>query len=93
MREAPANAILFAEGDRAVFSLWYFHLALRQRPDLAIIAADLLHFDWYQETLRSVYPSLAIRGPFPWPETIMSLNPSRPACFVEFTEVTSITCP
>ena len=40
------DAILFASGDRAGFTTWYFHFTLHQRPDLTVIATDLLHFDW-----------------------------------------------
>jgi hypothetical protein len=89
---APANAIVFARGDRAVFALWYFHFALHERPDLVVIATDLLHFDWYQETLRSTYPALVLPGPFPWPETVMDANPLVPACFVEYTGQTIMDC-
>jgi hypothetical protein len=89
---APENAMIFAKGDRAVFTLWYFHFALRERPDLAVLASDLLHFDWYQETLQSTYPSLAVPGPFPWPETIVIANPRRPACFVRYSDGPEIEC-
>ena len=89
---APENAILFAQGDRAVFTLWYFHYALGERPDVAVLAVDLLHFDWYQETLRSTYPALVVPAPFPWPETILSANPSRPACYAEYSDKSRIDC-
>ena len=90
---APENAIVFAEGDEAVFALWYYHFALGERADLAILATDLLHFDWYQENLRATYPSLVVPGPFPWPEAITVANPSRIACYVQHTNRTEISCP
>jgi hypothetical protein len=83
---APENALIFAKGDRTVFTLWYYHFALSERPDLAVMASDLLHFDWYQETLQSTYPSLAVTGPFPWPGTIAAANPLRPACYVQYED-------
>jgi hypothetical protein len=89
---APENAMLFATGDEAVFTLWYFHFALGQRPDLAVVASDLLHFDWYQETLRSTYPSLVLPGSFPWPETMAFANPSRPACSVRYDDQMEFQC-
>jgi hypothetical protein len=89
---APENAMLFAKGDEAVFTLWYFHFALGQRPDLVVVATDLLHFDWYQETLRSTYPSLIVPGPFPWPETMAFANPLRAACSVEYVEPMQLQC-
>lgn len=88
----PMNAIVFAKGDRAVFTMWYFHFALRERSDIIVIATDLMHFDWYQETLRSVYPSLFLPGPFPWPETVMQANPLAPVCYVEYVERAMIDC-
>ena len=38
----PRDAILFAEGDKAIFAMWYFHFALRARPDLVVIARELV---------------------------------------------------
>jgi hypothetical protein len=87
----PPEAILFTTGDRAIFALWYFHFALHERPDLAILAEDLLHFDWYQENLRA-YPSLALSSPFPYVETITRANPGRAACRVQYTERAVIEC-
>ncbi len=89
---APDHALVFAKGDRAVFSLWYFHFALGERRDLAILAEDLLHFDWYRETLQATYPALEISGRFAWPETIGLDNPSRPFCTVEYTTQAEIHC-
>lgn len=88
----PANAIVFAKGDRAIFVLWYYHFALHQRKDLSVLATDLLHFDWYQENLKSTYPSLILPEPFPWPETITTVNPSRATCQVQYTDYTEIKC-
>jgi hypothetical protein len=89
---APKGAMIFAEGDRAIFALWYFHFALHQRPDLAVMASDLLHFDWYQETLQSTYPTLVVPKPFPWPESMAFANPSRPVCYVQYAGETQIRC-
>lgn len=89
---APENAILFAQGDRAVFALWYFHFALEERPDLSVVAQDLLHFDWYQENLHATYPSLVVPGPFPWMETIAMANPSRAICLVRYSDAPKPDC-
>jgi hypothetical protein len=90
--EAPQGAILFAKGDRAVFTLWYFHYALGERPDVAVLAVDLLHFDWYQQNLRTTYPWLMVPGPFPGPETLSETNPSRAACYIRYTGHTEMNC-
>jgi hypothetical protein len=88
----PDHALVFAKGDRAVFSLWYVHFALGQRPDLVILAEDLLHFDWYLENLQATYPSLEVSGRFAWPETLGLDNPTRPLCTVEYRTQAEIHC-
>jgi len=89
---APENALVFAKGDQAIFALWYFHFGLGERPDLAVLATDLLHFDWYQETLHASYPSLTLTGPFPYPETISIANPTRAVCYVQYSVQAEIDC-
>ncbi len=92
LAQAPANAIVFAKGDKAIFTMWYFHFALQNRPDLAIVVTDLLGFDWYQETLSSTYPKLILPGPFPFAEVMASENPERPICYIEYMESAKIDC-
>jgi len=89
---APGRAILFAEGDNALFTLWYFQYALRDRPDLAIVSTDLLQFRWYLQTLHSTYPDLNLPGPLPFVETVVVANPGRPVCYVQYIQVPEINC-
>lgn len=88
----PPDAIVFVEGDQAVFASWYFHFALKQRTDISIIAIDLLHWDWYLDSLRMAYPLMNFSTPFPWPTTIVGENPTRPACFVKYKGSYEIFC-
>ena len=92
MAEVPKDTLVFVKGDRAVFTIWYFHFALQERTDMVVIAEELLHFDWYQETLGDNYPSLNIPTPFPWSQTIIDANPTRPVCYVQYIEQTEIDC-
>jgi len=89
---APTDAIVFAEGDQAVFSLWYFQYALHKRTDLVIISTDLLQFEWYFQTLQSSYPDLNLPVPFPFPETVIAANSDRPVCYVEYLQSEEINC-
>jgi len=89
---APKHAVVFAQGDEAVFSLWYFQYALRNRPDLAIVSADLLQFKWYLQTLRSTYPDLNLTGSLPFTGTVVVANPGRPVCYVQYIQVAEINC-
>ncbi len=92
LSSAPQGAIVFAKGDKAVFTMWYFHFALNERPDLAIVATDLLSFDWYQQNLHTTYPELQLPGPFPFAETMAAQNPDRPVCFIQYIDETQIQC-
>jgi hypothetical protein len=92
MSEVPQDALVFVKGDRAVFTLWYFHFALGQRQDVIVIAEELLHFDWYVETLRATYPALMIPAPLPWTETLVAANSQRAVCYIQYTNVAEIEC-
>lgn len=92
MYEVPKDALVFLKGDRAVFTIWYYHFALGQRRDVAVVAEELLHFDWYLETLADTYPDLDVPGPLPWAQNVADANPNRPACFVEYAEREEILC-
>jgi hypothetical protein len=92
MSGVPKDALVFVKGDRAVFTTWYFRFALKERPDMIVIAEDLLHFDWYQETLQSTYPLLNLPGEFPWPQSIANANPARMTCYVQYTDRAEIDC-
>ena len=72
--------------------MWYFHYALKNRPDVVVVVTDLLHYDWYQETLRSSYPLLELPGPFPFAETVAAVNSERPVCYIEYIQSTQIHC-
>jgi hypothetical protein len=89
---APARALVFAEGDGAIFTLWYYQYALRDRPDLAIIAPDLLGFNWYLQTLQATYPDLNIPGPVAFAESLAAANPGRPNCYVQYIQAPEINC-
>ncbi len=91
MAQMPADTLVFVQGDQAIFSLWYFHYALGQRADIAIIASELLPFGWYQDTLKATYPSLAVPGPLP--DALISANSDRPVCIVEYNGQAQIRCP
>ena len=73
---APHGAIVITASDRDTFPLWYYHYALGQRSDIAVVVAPLLDFAWYRENLRAVYPQLQIpkHPDRPWIETLAALN-------------------
>ncbi len=58
----------------------------------SVVAEELLHFDWYLETLRDTYPMLDVPGPLPWAQNVADANPARPVCYVQFTGQEEIDC-
>jgi hypothetical protein len=79
----PQNAIVFAEGDQAALALWYYHYALKERPDMAVIATDLLPNEWYQQTLRRNYPALNLPDEFfMFTAEIVAHNPEKEICYI-----------
>ena len=83
---APEDAILLSQEDRDTFALWYYHYALGERPDLAVIVQPHLSYAWYRETLENVYPDLVLPGGGALtPESFKELN-RRPVCRVELEE-------
>jgi hypothetical protein len=79
LASAPARALIFTKGDEATFSLWYFHYAYHERPDVAVISSDLLIQPWYRIVLMHTYPDLIVSDNALQPEIIRG-NPARPAC-------------
>lgn len=78
---APARAMIFASGDEATFSLWYFHFAYHERPDVAVISSSLLLEPWYRAVVAYTYRDLAV-APNALEADIIRDNPARPRCDV-----------
>jgi hypothetical protein len=76
---APPNAIVVSDSDLDTFPLWYYHYALGERPDLAVIVDPLLEFDWYRRNLRAVYRHLQIpeTAESGWLDAIAAANRQR----------------
>ena len=55
---APPSAVLLTPGDPSIFALWYFQHVGGLRPDLTLVDANLLGFDWYRARLAVRYPDL-----------------------------------
>jgi hypothetical protein len=88
---APARAVIFTEGDEATFSLWYFHYAYRQRPDIAVVCNDLLVQPWYRDILRQNYPDLVVPE-HSEEQDIIRDNPQRTTCQLAPNLQASLIC-
>lgn len=87
LQVAPPNALVVTSEDRDSFVLWYYHFALAERRDVAIVVEPLLDFAWYRTNLTSVYPTLTLPadpaevGVTGWSAALQAANaPERPFC-------------
>jgi hypothetical protein len=89
----PPQAIVLAKGDYALFSLWYYHFVLKERPDIAVLAEGLLSYPWYIDILHDTYSTLNISLQDVLSQHIAQANPMRPTCAVLIiNEQMSIDC-
>ena len=58
MTNMPTDAIVLTPGDRSIFTLWYTQNVDKQRPDLTLVDANLMAFDWYRIRLAKHNPTL-----------------------------------
>ena len=60
---AAPGALIMTQGDRATFWLWHGLYAEERRPDVAVVNAPLLAYDWYREQVRRLSPDLVVPEP------------------------------
>jgi len=52
----PNQAIIIADNEQHVFSLWYLLYGTKSNKKVMVISSRLLQFDWYIEQIRNQYP-------------------------------------
>ncbi len=78
LAEAEPRAVIVSAGDRTTFALWYAVYGLGQRPDVALLNANLFGFDWYRATLRETHADVFADLPEP-PPALEALLPALAA--------------
>jgi len=60
----PEDAVLFADGDEALFALWYYRQAVAYRNERSVIVSQgLLEYDWYYDGLRRIMSEVSFKPP------------------------------
>jgi hypothetical protein len=90
---APPAAIILTSADQDTFPLWYEHFALGRRPDLTVVAAPLLGFAWYRESLRTTYPHLALPTTPPAAGWEAALEATGRVCRTVLASEPQLVCP
>ena len=82
MLTVPRQAMIFTDGDKDSFTLWYYQYVLQERKDIAIIVTNLLPYDWYRSSLAATYPDLSLPASTTgsWETEVMAFNKNRPVC-------------
>jgi hypothetical protein len=90
---APPNAILLAQEDEEIFTLWYYQIIMEQRPDLAIIALGLINEPWYLKNIALQYPQINPEYDPTTPiEVLIQNNPKNPICDIDYQNPNPIFC-
>lgn len=93
--QAPNRSLILTFRDQDSFPLWYYHLGQGKRPDLVIVTAPLLGFDWYRASLRATYPQLnlpdlALAG---WEDALMrQYAADGPICRIQLDQAPPLVC-
>lgn len=89
----PADTLVTTPGDPTIFTLWYFQLAEKQRPDLIIVDQNLFGFDWYRARLQRHYPELRGLGVNDWPAFLAANETERAVCAIALASDQPLFCP
>jgi hypothetical protein len=92
LHAAPQEAILLTPGDRSIFTLWFLHHVEEQRPDLALVDANLLAFDWYRERLQAQQPGLRALDRDDLDYFLETNRRQRPLCTLTLLEPANMHC-
>lgn len=69
MQGLPVDAVLFADGDEALFALWYYRHAIAfQGARSVIVSQGLLQYDWYYDSLRRTMSEVKFQDPSALPD-------------------------
>lgn len=92
LAQAPAGALMLTPGDATIFALWYFQHVDKQRPDLILVDANLLAFDWYRQRLQQQYPTLTQLSQDDLSRFQQANAALRPVCLVGLYQDADIHC-
>ena len=93
--QSPRDSIVITHTDAQTFTLWYYRLVEQQRPDVTVIDARLVAYEWSAPMLRAQDAKLNLVAYDPeaaWLDRLRAANPARPVC--EIAVITSqVKCP
>jgi hypothetical protein len=95
LSQAPPNAIVVTRQDEDTFSLWYYHFALGERPDMTVINSGSLVYPWYRARMQDIYADIVLKDHGNCYECMLqdltTLN-NRPLCETFWDDLTPLVC-
>jgi hypothetical protein len=58
--DTPSDALIIADTDAHIFSLWYVRYVEASEPEAVVVAKGLFHYRWYRDTLSWHYPQIFV---------------------------------
>jgi len=58
--ETPSEALIIADTDAHIFSLWYLRYVVAPESHKVVVAKGLFHYPWYKENLSWHHPQIVI---------------------------------
>jgi hypothetical protein len=58
--DTPSDALIIADTDAHIFSLWYVRYVEASEPEAVVVAKGLFHYGWYRDTLSWHHPQIAV---------------------------------
>jgi hypothetical protein len=75
LSDLPRDSMAISREDGQTFTLAYFQVVEGMRPDVVLVDADLLGYDWYRHRLTARHPGLQGAQTL---EALAGRNPERP---------------
>jgi hypothetical protein len=63
LEAAEPGSLILVGSDAHTFALWYYYYVEELRPDVLVVNYAMAAFDWYQRTLATHHPEVALPGP------------------------------
>ncbi len=60
LADTPSDAVIIADTDAHIFSLWYVRYVEADEPEAAVVAKGLFHYQWYRDTLTRHHPEIYV---------------------------------
>lgn len=69
--DVPSEALIIADTDAHIFSLWYFRYVVATESEVVVLAKGLVQYQWYRENLSWHHPQVIVPSSDEGPYTLL----------------------